>query len=125
MIFSSEQKKYVCSICGKDLKGKTLEYARRRTQAFRAHSWKVSQRAQELWRRSLSAVFCEECISKSDKWDDNHKVCMNCYHFALNIVSMPKVPEVYCMATTGQPPVREIRNPLTETCKKWFARRPL
>jgi len=115
----SEPGKYVCGICGQELKGKYLDLARGRDRSFFTYSWKVGPETKELWKRSLSAVFCEKCVSESEKWDKKYRVCINCFYFALNLVGLPNVPEVYCMART-----KGIA-PLEETCEKWMARRPL
>jgi len=115
----SELRKYVCGICGQELKGKDLDSAQSREQMFSAHSWRVSPEARELWKRSLSAVFCEKCVSESGEWDKKYKVCINCFYFVLNVVRLPNVPEIYCLTRT-----EGIGNPLEETCEKWIARRP-
>lgn len=116
----SRPRKYVCNICGKELKGKDLSFALGRVKSFSTYSWKVSLKAKKLWKRSLSAIFCEKCVSESDKWDEKYNVCINCYYFILNLVGLPNVPEIYCMASS-----KGIGNPLKEKCEKWMARRPL
>ena len=116
----SKPKKHVCGMCGEKLEGEDLNFARGRAQSFSAYSWKVNLETKKLWKRSLSAIFCERCVSESEKWDEKHKFCINCFHFALNLIGLPNVPEIYCMAST-----KEIRNPLKEKCEKWMARRHL
>lgn len=116
----SKPKKYVCSICGEELEGTDLNFVKNRATSFSAYSGQVSRKAEKLWKRSLSIFFCEKCVSESEKWDKENVVCLNCFHFALNIVGLPNIPEIYCLANT-----KGIRNPVKETCEKWLARQPL
>lgn len=116
----SRLKKYVCSICGEELGGKDLIFAKNRMRSFSTYSGLVSLKAKKLWKRSLSTFFCEKCVSESEKWDKKHIVCINCNQFALNFVGLPNVPEIYCMLTS-----KGIGNPLKETCEKWIARQPI